>query len=80
MTLTQPHVLQADDKTTSQVEDGEQGVAHEGRDLQGGQGCSHEQRHGPAAVHHQPHHQEVEQEAIRGLVQARQPVYGQPVD
>lgn len=28
--LTEPHVLNVDDKASSQVEDGEQGVAHEG--------------------------------------------------
>lgn len=28
--LTEPHVLNVDDKASGQVEDGEQGVAHEG--------------------------------------------------
>lgn len=78
--LTQPHVLHVDDEAAGQVEDGEECVAHEGRGLQGGQSCGHAQRHGPAAVHHQPHQQQVEQEALRHLVQARQPVDGQPVD
>lgn len=78
--LTQPHVLHVDDEAAGQVEDGEERVAHEGRGLQGGQRGGHEQRHGPAAVHHQPHQQEVEQEALGHLVQACQPVDGQPVD
>lgn len=58
--LTQPHVAQADDEATREVEDGEERVAHEGRGLQRGQGCRHEEGHGAAAVHHQPGEQEVE--------------------
>lgn len=78
--LTEPHVLNVDDKASSQVEDGEQGVAHEGRDLQCGQGSGHKQSHGSAAVHHQPHQEEVEEETIGGLVQTGQPINGQTVD
>lgn len=66
--LTHPQVLQADDEAPCQVEDSEEGVAHEGRRLQGGQGRRHKQGHGTAAVHHQEHKQEVEQEAVRGGV------------
>lgn len=67
--LTEPHILQADDKPSGQIEDCEQRVACEGRDLQGGQRGGCEQSHASAAVHHQPHQQEVEQEAPRLLIQ-----------
>lgn len=77
--LTEPHVLQADDKATGQIEDSEQGVAHEGWGLQGGQRSGHKQSHGPAAVNHQPHQHEVEQEALRSLVEPGQPIDGQAV-
>lgn len=78
--LTQPHVLQADYKTSSQIEDCEQSVAHEGGGLQGGQRGSHKQSHGSAAVHHQPHQHEVEQETVWSLVQPCQPIDGQTID
>lgn len=78
--LTQPHVLQADDESSGQIEDGEERVPHEGGGLQRGQGRRHEQSHGPAAVDHQPGQQEVEEEPLRRLVQTSQPVDGQSVD
>lgn len=56
---TNPHILHTDDKAPRQVEDCEQSVSHEGRGLQRRQSCSHKQSHGPAAIDHEPHQQEV---------------------
>ena len=78
--LTQPHVLQVDDEAPGEVEDGEEGVAHEGGGLKGGQRRGHEQCHAAAAVHHEPHQQQAEQEACGGGVEPGQPVDGETVD
>lgn len=77
--LTKPHILQTDDETSSQIEDSEKRVSHEGWGLQSGQRSSYKQSHGSAAVNHQPHQHEVEQETIRSVVKPGQPVDGQAV-
>lgn len=78
--LTQPQVLQIDDKAAGEVEHGEEGIPHECGGLKGRQRCGHKQRHGSAAVDHQPHQWEVQEEAVGCLVHSRQPVDGHTVN
>lgn len=48
--------------------------------MEGGEQGGGAQGHEPAAEHHQPHQQEVQQEGLGARAQVGQPVGGHPVD
>ncbi len=77
--FTQPHVFQTNDKASREVEDREECVAHERWSLQCWQGCRHKQGHAATTIHHQPHQQEAEQEAVGSAVEPSQPVDGHTI-